>query len=49
MLSNCVDLTTGEYYLAAGSPREPNELVPFKAADVDLFVSVLDEVLSRAW
>jgi hypothetical protein len=28
---------------------EPNELVPFKAADVDLFVSVLDEVLSCAW
>ena len=29
-LSSCVDLTTGEYYVAAGSPCEnPYELVPF--------------------
>jgi isopenicillin-N N-acyltransferase like protein len=29
-VSSCVDLTTGEYYLAAGSPCEnPYELVPF--------------------
>jgi isopenicillin-N N-acyltransferase-like protein len=29
-VSNCVDLTTGEYYLAPGSPCEhPYELMPF--------------------